>query len=169
MKLIEAFPLPTTYINSYVWAALNLIDDTLQSNYGTIMPIFPLADARGGDAGWDNKPYIIYENLMRFRPKPFYPIHKLQTFYFIRADASDTLVWSNAIIHILDRGDAAAQDINNYLSLNHPTAGIYFHHLKVFQVDTPSDERLDLSLRQQYTTSLIIEYEYHISKDQGFN
>ena len=169
MKLEDAFPIPTTWVNKYVWHALTSIDDTLQSEYGNVVPIFPLSDARGGDAGWDNKPYIVYENLMRFRAKPFYPVHKLQTFYFIRADAKDTLVWSNAILHIMDRQDATAEDVNTFLYENYPQCGIYFHHFKVLQVDTPSEERLDLSARQQYTTSLIIEYEYHINKDQGFN
>lgn len=165
--LSTAFPLPAVYVNSYVWEQMKSIDGTLDAQYD-YKPFFPLADSRAGDQGWGDKPYVVYDHLMKFRAKPFYGIHKAQTFYWIRGDASSVLGWSSAISHILDRQDASAQDINNFLSQTDPTAGIYFHQTKVFQVDSANEERMDLSVRQYYTSSMIVECEYHITRDNGF-
>lgn len=169
MSLRDAFPLPGMYVNKYLWDAMKGVDSSLSSNYGGIMPFFPLADSRGGDSGWDNKPYVVYDELFRFRPRPFYAKHKVQLMYFIRGGAVDVLTWTNAIGQILDRQDAAAQDINNFLAANEPDAGIYFHHVKAFQIDTVGEERMDLAVQQYYTSSMIIECDYHITKNNGFN
>lgn len=169
MSIQDAFPLPAVYINKYVWHSLKSLDPSLSSEYGSIIPFFPLADARGGDAGWGNKPYVVYDELMRARGKAFYVKHKVQIMYYLRAGAVDNLTWTNAIAHILDRQDASAEDINNYLAANEPDAGIYFHQTKAFQIDVVGEERMDLSVRQYYTSALIVECDYHITKDNGFN
>lgn len=165
----SAFPHPPQYVNRYLWNALKQIDPTLSTKYGSVVPFFPLADSRAGDAGWGNKPYLVYDILFRFRQTRFYPIHRIQIIYFIRGQADEALGWTTAIASILDRGDASAQDINTYLAQNEPNAGIYFHNTKAFMVDTSNNERLDLSVRQYYTETLIIEIDYHITKDNGFN
>ena len=169
MTLIKAaFPAPATYVNNYLWSSLKSIDGTLDAQYD-YQPFYPLADSKAGDQGWGNKTYVVYDQLMKFRSKPFYGIHKSQTFYWVRGQADDILGWTTAISHILDRQDQAAKDINSWIAANDPTAGIFFHDVKVFQVDSADEERMDLAVRQYYTASMIIEMHYHITRDNGFN
>lgn len=163
-----AFPAPSIYLNNYLWNAMKSIDGTLDAQYD-YQPIFPLADSKAGDQGWGNKPYIVYDLLMKFRARPFYGVHKTQVMYWVRGGASDVLGWTNAIAHILDRQDQSALEINQYLAANDQNAGIYFHNIKVFQVDSANEERMDLAVRQYYTASMIIEMNYHITRDNGFN
>ena len=89
--------------------------------------------------------------------------------YFVRGTAEDVITWTNAIGMILDREDVSAQAINEYLADNDPTAGVFFHRLRVMQIDMVNDNRQDLTVRQQYTATLIVEMEYHVTKDAGFN
>lgn len=163
-----AFPSPAIYVNKYLWNELKSIDSTLDAQYD-YQPFFPLADSKAGDQGWGNKTYVVYDQMFKFRAKPFYGIHKLQIMYWIRGDADEVLGWTNAIAHILDRQDQSARDINVYLRDNDPDAGIYFHDIKTFQVDSANEERMDLAVRQYYTESLIIEMNYHITRDNGYN
>lgn len=167
--LKDAFPVPVLHVNKYLWDAMTTTDTNLAAQYGNIIPFFPLADSRAGDAGWGTKPYVVYDSLFKLRGKPFYAIKKLQVMYFVRGTAEDVITWSNVIGHILDREDESAQDVNNYLRDNEPDAGIYFHRTRVLQIDMVNDQRQDLSVRQQYTSSMIIDLEYHISKDSGYN
>lgn len=166
-EIKNAFPVPALPVNAYLWESLKGIDGTLAAQY-SYMPFFPLADAVGGTQGWGSKPYVVYDQLMKFRPKPFYGIHKAQIWYWVRGQADDAIGWSTAIAHILDREDQSARDINVYLRDNAPTTGIYYHNLKVFQIDSAKDERMDLSVKQTYTQSMIIEVTYHITKNNGF-
>ena len=163
-----AFPTPAIYVNNYLWSSMKSIDGTLDAQYD-YQPIFPLADSKAGDQGWGSKPYIVYDLLMKFRATPFYGVHKTQVMYWVRGDADDVLGWTGAISHILDRQDSAAQDINTYTTANDPTAGIFFHNVKVFQVDSTNEERMDLSVRQYYTASMIVEMNYHITRTNGFD
>lgn len=169
MNIRNAFPLPAVYINKYLWDSMKSIDSSLASEYGNVVPFFPLADSRGGDAGWGDKPYVVYDQLMKFRAKPLHTTHKVQLMYFVRGGAVDVLSWTNAIGHILDRQDDSAKDINHYVATTDPDAGIYFHHTKVFQIDASNEERMDLAVRQYYTASMVVECQYHTTKDLGFN
>lgn len=167
--LKDIFPIPVLFVNRFLWNEMVALDESLLPQYGTIVPFFPLADSRAGDAGWGAKPYVVYDSLFKLRGKPFYPVKKIQIMYFVRGTAEDVITWSNVIGHILDREDESAQDVNNYLRDNEPDAGIYFHKTRVLQIDMVNDQRQDLSVRQQYTSSMIIDLEYHISKDSGYN
>jgi hypothetical protein len=166
--LKTAFPIPAISVNNYLWDALKFIDETLDAQY-EYTPIFPIADSKAGDQGWGNKTYVVYDQLMKFRAKPFYGVHKTQTMYFIRGDAEGVLSWTNAIAHILDREDSSARDINEYNRDNDPSCGIFFHSTKVFQVDSTNEERMDLAVRQYYTASMIVEMNYHLTNTNGFD
>jgi hypothetical protein len=165
----DAFPIPILYVNKYLWAKMCEIDTTMPTTYKNIVPFFPLADSRAGDAGWGSKPYVVYDMMFKLRGKPFYPVKKVQVLYFVRGTAEDVIAWSNAIGIILDREDAAAQDINEHFASLNQDAGVYFHRLRIMQVDMVNDNRQDLSVRQQYTASLVVEMEYHITSDNSFD
>jgi len=97
-ELKDAFPIPVLHVNKYLWDAMNGIDTTLAAQYGDIVPFFPLADSRAGDAGWGTKPYVVYDSLFKLRGKPFYPVKKLQVMYFVRGSAEDVVTWSNTCL-----------------------------------------------------------------------
>lgn len=162
--LKDAFPIPILHVNRYVWNTMKEIDDTLDAQYDGIIPFFPLADSRGGDASWGNKPYVVYDHLYRLRTGYFPYIHRVQLLYFVRGTAEDVVTWTNAIQHILDRGDDAAKDCNKFLFETDQDADIYFHCFKGFMVDMVNDSRQDLAVRQYYTGSMIIEADYHINR-----
>lgn len=161
-ELKDAFPIPVLHVNRYVWHEMTAIDSTLTTKYSGIIPFYPLADSRGGDASWDNKPYVVYDNLFKFRPGKFPYIHKAHILYFVRGAAEDVVTWTNAIHHILDRGDDAAKDCNAFLASSN--SDIYFHCMKGMQIDMVSDHRQDLAVRQYYTASMVIEIDYHLNK-----
>jgi hypothetical protein len=68
------------------------------------------------------------------------------------------------ISQLLDREDAAAQDLNNFIrnesSLNFPH-NVFFHNLKVYQADETRDVIELASARTVFINKLIIEYDYH--------
>ncbi len=159
-KLNEFFPLPVLKVNQYVWWAMNQIDETLEDQYNGIIPFFPLADSRGGDSAWGEKPYVVYDHLYKVNGRSFPYVHRAQFLYFIRGQATDTLTWGTAIQHIVDRGDDAAKDCNEYIGKQEGPSSVFFHTLRGFVVDEASDKRMDLQVRQYYTTSLIVEADY---------
>ena len=170
MSLQDTFPIPAVPINGYVWDKLKQLDGPGGdlSKY-TVRPFFPISDAKSGDAFWQSNTYVIYDQLMKFRETPFYPVHKEQVLYFVRGTATNNLVWTNAIAHILDRGDQAGKDVNAWMRINQPDCGIYFHSFKVFQVDHAAEQRTDQALNQRYVSTMVIEYTYHLTKTMGFD
>lgn len=169
MKLVDAFPIASKYINGYVWDSLKSLDDSLEQDYGNIIPFFPVSDSPTDEWPWKSKPYVIYDQMFRLRSRAGYYVHKTYTTYFIKGSPVEVLAWSNAMALILDRQDAAAQDINNWLAANHPDAGIYFHWLRVAQVDQTSENRMDIAVNQKYLSTMIVEFEYHITKTHQFD
>jgi hypothetical protein len=164
MSLKSTFAVPVVPLNSYIWDTMKRIEPSLDAEYQGIVPFFPLADSRGGDANWGDKPYIVYDITTRKRQNSFYPKHSIQIYYFLRGKPQDIIVWSNAIQHIVDREDDAAKDVNSYMATEHPEdAKVFFHNFKVFMMDQVNDKRMDLAVQQFYTMSMIVEANYHIN------
>lgn len=162
--LKDAFPIPILHVNKYVWNEMKTIDPTLATTYDGIVPFFPLADSRGGDATWENKPYVVYDHLFKLNKGKFPHIHRIHLLYFVRGTAEDVVTWTNAIHHILDRGDEAAQDCNVFLAETNQDADVYFHCFESFGIDMVNDQRQDLAVRQYYTASMVIQADYHITR-----
>ena len=155
------FAFPAKTINGYVWSVMKQIEPTFEKKYGTITPFFPISDAKSGTASWENKPYIIYDRVMRMTGKPFYPIKKENLIYSVKGNEQNTIEWGMAIQAILDRMDDAAQDINDWNRSQDTPAGVYFHHLRVFQTD--SSNTRDFSTKPFYITQFMVEAEYHFT------
>lgn len=162
--LKDFFPIPILHVNKYVWHEMTTIDSSLTTTYDGIVPFFPLADSRGGDASWGSKPYVVYDQLFKLGTKKLPYIHKMQALYFVRGTSEDVITWTNAIQHILDRGDDAAKDCNTYLAETNSDADVYFHCFSGLQIDMVNDNRQDLAVRQYYTASMIIDMEYHLNR-----
>jgi len=169
MSLVDAFPIAPEYINKYVWASLQQLDPSLTSGYQNIVPFFPVSDTRADEWPWQTRPYVIYDQLFRLRGKPLYLAKRQQLVYFIKGTPTEVLAWSNAIEMVLDRQDAAGQDVNAWIAQNDPDAGIFFHWFRTLQVDAVHENRTDMSTNQKYLSTLIVEFEYHVNKTNGFD
>lgn len=148
-------------MNSYIWNELSLVMPTLVEKYSDIKPIYPVYDANASKASWDGLPYIIYDTMSMSRFIKFYGIKREQISYSIRGNIPEILKIKDAIYHILDRGDDAAKDINDYAGKNLPNTTIFFHEVKAFQLDFTNEKTVPNSTRQLYATELIVEYGYH--------
>jgi len=112
---------------------------------------------------------IVYDRMMRFRPTPFYRHKREQLIYFVySSDVTKLINTIRVITDALDREDAAAEDVNRYSAENateENPAKIYFHNIKVYQVDESRDVAELASARTLFVNKLIIEYDYHSSDD----
>jgi hypothetical protein len=113
---------------------------------------------------------IMFDRLIRFRPTPFYRNKREQLVYFIYGpNLSKLFDTTRVIIECLDREDAAAQDLNSWLSINDIedengnaiTKNVMFHNIKVYQADEARDIAELASARTLFLNKLVIEYDYH--------
>lgn len=155
------FTLPVVTVNQYLWHTMKQVDPTLVKQYKNTIPFFPVSDSASGTKSWENKPYVIYDRMLRSTASPFYPTKKEHILYAVKGGEVDSLEWGMAIQYILDRMDDAAQDINDWNRSQASPAAVYFHHLRVFQTDF-SNAR-DFSNRPYYITKFIVEAEYHLN------
>jgi hypothetical protein len=157
------FTLPAIVVNNYVWHTMKQIEPTFQKQYGTKVPFFPLSDSASGEKSWENKPYVIYDRMLRTTSSPFYPIKREHIRYAVKANEVKSLEWGMAIQYILDRQDDAAEDINNWNRNQENPANVYFHHLRVYQDGSGESTTRDFSNRPYYITEFIIDAEYHLT------
>ena len=117
----------------------------------------------------DSPILIIYDRMMRFRPTPFYRHKREQLIYFVySSDVAKLMNAIRVIAEALDREDAAAEDVNRYSAENATSsnpAKIYFHNIRVYQVDESRDVAELASARTLFVNKIIIEYDYHSSDD----
>lgn len=164
MSLKKFFSVPVLPVNNYLWDTMKRIEPGLADDYDGIIPFIPLADARGGDSVWKEKPYVIYDYSIRPREWSFYPIHHTHFYYMVRGRTEDALVWTNAIGHILDRQDDAAKDINSFMVDQYDETPVFFHSFKVMSQERVEDRtRLDSAVDQFYQMSLTVDAKYHLN------
>ena len=161
MSGFSVFTLPAMTVNKYLWDVMQQVDSTLTKKYGGKTPFFPISDSASGTKSWEDKPYFIYDRILKMTGGPFYPIKKEHILYNLKANDIGTIEWGMAIQYILDRMDDAAQDINDWNRQQNPPANVYFHHLRVFQADNSNIR--DFSNRPYYITEFIVEAVYHFT------
>jgi hypothetical protein len=172
MAEITATGFAPKYLNAYVVAQLKEFD--ILSGYEQMVPIFPTAPTNIEDvfknyvgAPGVNDPVLIqYEKLARFRPNQFYRNKREQVVYYIYSTSLDRVMNTVRVIYeALDREDAAAQDVNAWLSDNkadfNNNLNVFFHNLRVYQTDETRDIMTPVSNRTMYVNKMIIEYDYH--------
>lgn len=165
---------PPNLLNAYV--KKQLLDFGILSGYEQMDPIFPVTPTNLDDVfknyigapGEQNPLLIQYDRMIRFRPNPFYRHKREQVVYTMYCTEMTKLYDATRIIfEALDREDAAAQDINKYLASDSFTntstypINVFFHNIKVYQVDESRDLIELASVRTTYANKLIVEYDYH--------
>jgi hypothetical protein len=108
---------------------------------------------------------IQYDRLIRFRPNSFYPRKREQLLYYLYSTDLATVNYANILIsQLLDREDAAAQNVNDFIrdesTLSFPH-NVFFHSIRVYQADETRDVIELASARTVFINKLIIEYDYH--------
>jgi hypothetical protein len=166
-------PFPPHWINDYLYHKLAEYEDIGIDSTQQLIPIFAMTPTSTEEiyrnvlqSSTVEQPLIIqYDRLMRFRPSPFYGIKREQLIYYLYSTSIGNVNNANIVIsQLLDREDAAAQDVNDWVrnnsTLNLPH-NVYFHNIRVYQADETRD-LIDLaSARTVFINKLIIEYDYH--------
>lgn len=165
------FTLPATILNGYVWDTMKQIDPTVSKGYGNKIPFFPISDAASGTKSWENKPYFIYDRIMKMQTNAFYPIKKEHVIYYLKANERNSIEWGMALQQILDRGDDAAEDINRWNANQDTPGNVYFHSVCIDQTTSgdmsSATSTRDFSVRPHYITQFIVAIEYHFNNEFG--
>lgn len=169
-KTVADLPYAPKWINSYIYNELSQYDDIGVSAVSQLTPIFATSPTNTEDiyknvvesTNIDEPLVIIYDRLMTFRPTPLYPHKREQLLYYLYSTSLANVNNANIVIsQLLDREDAAAQDLNAWCSNTQEGFNVFFHNVKVYQAQEARDV-LDLaSARTIFVNKLIIEYDYH--------
>ena len=120
---------------------------------------------------------VQYDRLIRYRRSSLYPLRCEQLLYYVYSTPSKILDVSTILSQLLDRSDAAAEDLNKWtmkkqdgdsplLDLTVPLIrNVYFHDIKVYQLEEVRDLTELSSLRGLTLNKFIIEYDYHTIND----
>lgn len=196
MAVAKSLPLPQRWINGYLrselskYADIGVSENTLLDPFIASMPtnIDELYNNFIQISGVQEPVIFQYDRLLRLRRNSFYPIKKEQTMYYFYSTKWENIMGVNLVIsQLLDREDAAAQDVNKWSvdKQNSSTPltfeqidengnktveklpfNVYFHNIRVYQADETRDVLELSSARTLFRNKLIIEYDYHIDWDQ---
>lgn len=134
---------------------------------------------------------------MRRRPFPHIKEEQMLIYFYARdinqylSGVEEAYISTQKIVDLLDRGDESAEEVNNWITsklvdgvLNpgqkvfavgddpsYPDYRefnpVYFHEFKVFQLEETADIIDFGTARTWAANKLIVDYKYHISKDQN--
>lgn len=169
-KTVANLPYPPKWINKYIFNELSDYDDIGVSSVSQLTPIFATSPTNTEEIYRDvvqataiSEPLvIIYDRLMTFRPSPFYPHKREQLLYYLYSTSLENVNNANIVIsQLLDREDAAAQDLNTWCSQTQDDFNVFFHNIKVYQAQEARDVLDVASARTMFVNKIIIEYDYH--------
>ena len=177
-KDVINLPFPPVWINAYIQAALNEYGFSVLTIPSNAAAIDDLSKNRV-DNPLNQQPDVIiqYDRLLRYRRSGFYPLKCEQLLYYVYSTPSKILDVSTILSQLLDRADAAAEDLNRWtmkkqdgdtplLDLSVPLIrNVYFHDIKVYQLEEVRDLKELSSLRGLTLNKFIIEYDYHTIND----
>lgn len=189
---------PENLINRYVWEQFKTQAPNFYNLYPPVVggsqfiPFFPAGVGNIPPEVLENDlPYIVFDKFTKVRTgkyKYFYPVKSEQMRYTIyggnlygtASNSSDrygvTINLTSLISSILDREDAAAEDVNEFAGSLYDTYftppnitedpyksfKYYFHCINVFQSGYAESQQ-DVANLMEYkpTRDLIIKYDYH--------
>jgi hypothetical protein len=196
-NIADQFGYPPRYINAYLYTKLSEYDLNLPQNtaYG-LTPFFARTPLDISSIYNDLEvldgaklPLVFtYDRMLRFRPNSFYVHKREQLLYIAYGSVDDVINASQVIQGILDREDAAAQDLNRWMYENQNLEiakkkgvpevlgipKIFFRNIKVYQADESRDvveQEMAVggrSARPIYANKFIVEYDYHVKDNAEF-
>jgi hypothetical protein len=110
---------------------------------------------------------ITYDDFIKSRSggmRYFYPVKSIQSRIKVSiADFSKMILFRNRLIEVLDREDAAAEDLNKWMSdLHNGNQRIFFHCINAYQTTYLSDATTMDDQRNVFSGDIIIKADYHI-------
>lgn len=136
--------------------------------------------------GITNDPFAVYDRMFKMRRRAFPHIkceQALYYFYKITTDGQESSALAamaetaQAVYDLMDRGDESAEELNAWIKtklvngLYVPHVGgaefypVFFHETKVFQLEETRDI-IDFGTARTFAgNKIIVDYEYHQSKD----
>lgn len=183
---LMAIAYPPVLINEYL---AEKVPDTLPNRFSGSFRFFPTlpTDINALTEGFPEAStdvFGVYDRMFKMRRTPFPHIKSEQLMYYffkINSDPEALIETSQVIQDLLDRGDESAEEINEW-TRTHPnfdgeyiTFGtgslarsfkpVYFHEVKIYQLEETSDI-IDFGTARTYAgNKIIIDYKYHIPKD----
>lgn len=168
----ETTGFPPTLINKYLLAQLELHELYIPQTNVPFEPFIPVQSTSIDDLfdelNPDPDPFlVVYDRLVRYKPNAFYRHKREQLVYTIHTlDQAKMFDISRVIAESLDRQDAAAQDVNQWLVENPDELtglrhNVFFHSFRVFQIDETRDIVELGSIKFNYRNKIIVEYDYH--------
>jgi len=183
-KEILDLPFPPVWVNAYLQQELNKYGFsvlTIPSNATAIddlsknrIDIPTQYDDEGIPLSQQPDVVIQYDRLLRFRRSGLYALKCEQLLYYVYSTPSKILDVSTILSQLLDRSDAAAEDLNKWAMAkqngSNPltdlavplTRNVYFHDMKVYQLEEVRDLTELSALRGLTLNKFIVEYDYHV-------
>lgn len=170
---------PPTFINDY------LIEKTIEFNSGDGIPFFPTSPTSIDDLTesfpLSSTTFCVYDRMLKMRRTPFPHIKCEQLMYYFYCKGSNAIEnvinVTQAVQDLLDYEDESAEEINNWIKSKLTTvngqkvymksgkafAPVYFHRLKVYQLQETRDI-IDFGTARTYAgNKIIIDYDWHKS------
>jgi hypothetical protein len=172
---------PVLWVNKYLQSKIQL-----STNFNT--PFFPTSPSTINDLTQtlqnnSNGTMATWDRLIKMNKKSFPHIKCEQIMYYFYAtelNSIENLVSiQEAVLRLMDRGDATAQEVNNWAANRQINLGgvdssgnprdpeqlvdnmFYFHDIKVYQLEESRDI-IDFGTARTYGgNKIIIEYDYH--------
>ena len=140
-----------------------------ESNGLMVVPIYPVTNAgtKLPEVTVPNDLVIIYDDFIKARSgtiKYFYPIKGVQSRFKVTTDDyAITRLITNRLVEIIDREDAAAADINDFMQTyynnNHR---IMVHCVNAYQTTYVKDATTIDDQRNVFSQDIIIKADYHL-------
>lgn len=172
-----AISYPPIFINDY-------LADKIQSDnrFAFNMPFFPVSpsDIEQLTEFFPEGMYAVYDRMFKMRRKAFPHIKDEQLLYYfykMSGDPEKLIETTQLVQDLFDRGDESAEEINAWIKSKLNTNGlyvkdngggttkeylpVYFHDLKVYQLEETRDI-IDFGTARTYAgNKIIIDYCYH--------
>jgi hypothetical protein len=177
---MTAITYPPVLINEYL---VEKIGERLPNRFSSAMKFFPTlpTDINALTESFPeaaNEVFAVYDRMFKMRRSPFPHIKSEQVLYYfykMSGDPEALIETSQVVADLLDRGDESAEEINAWIaskvvgdtitfgtgSLAREFKPIFFHELKIFQLEETRDI-IDFGTARTYAgNKIIIDYQYH--------
>ena len=179
---VMAISYPPVFINQYL---AEKVTDSIPQRFSSAFRFFPTSptDINALTEGFpeaSNDVFAVYDRMFRFRRTPFPHIKSEQLLYYFYKTSSDpeALIETSQVVYdLLDREDESAQELNDWIrskidpdglvrfgsgSLEREFKPVFFHNMKVYQLQETRDIINFATARTYAGNKLIIDYEYHV-------
>lgn len=176
-----AISYPPVFINQYL---SEKVTERIPDHFSGSFKFFPtlptdinaLTENFPGEA---NDVFGVYDRMFKNRRTAFPHVKSEQTlYYFYKMNSNPEALFETVqiIADLLDRGDESAQELNEWIaskvedgmvtfgsgSLAREFKPVFFHELKVFQLEETRDIIDQKTSRTYAGSKLIVEYDYHV-------